>query len=79
MKIGDRVVLKRFNGSIEGPEDCGACENYWLLIGQRGKVEEERGERVTVVFDDEVRKLGLHCHNPIPNSLYILKSDLAVY
>jgi hypothetical protein len=49
-----------------------------MLIGKLGTVVEAinaRG-RVLVKFDCAVPERGLVCHNPIPNSLYILESDL---
>ena len=76
--VSSKVRLKSFNGTRVGPADCRAGENYWLLIGQSGEVVEPKNEhgRLLVKFDLPVRSLGLHCHNPIENSLYILESDV---
>jgi hypothetical protein len=73
-----RVVLKSFNGSISSPSECRPGENYWLLIGQSGTAIEPKNERsrILVRFDVSVESLGLHCHNPIENTLLILESDL---
>ncbi len=75
---GTRVILRAFNGAASTPPDCRTDENYWRLIGERGAVIETPPDnpRVLVQFDRPAAELGLHCHNPIPNSLLILKSDL---
>lgn len=80
MRVGARVKLKTFNGSVLCADTLEPSENYWLLVGAVGtisKTENSRG-RVLVVFEIEVSSLGLHCHNEIPNSLLILPSDLEV-
>ena len=80
MDVGVKVKLVTFNGALECSEVCDASENYSSLINSTGTVikpENSRG-RVTVEFDKDVKKLGLHCHNEIPNSLLILPSDLAL-
>lgn len=72
------VILRSFNGMSSAPAGCHPDENYWVLLGERGTVVETinaRG-RVLVQFDRLVSERGLHCHNPAPNSLYILESDL---
>ena len=76
--LNSRVRLITFNGSVEGPSDCHPEENYWLLIGQIGKVISLPNDRsrVLVEFELPVESLGIHCHNPIKNSLFILESDL---
>lgn len=78
MEIGTRVELATFNGAGVAPPDRLASENYWLLLGQRGRVigVSEQSNRVLVRFDCAVERFGLHCHNPEPDSLYILASDL---
>lgn len=77
--LNTKVVLKTFNGTDAAPEACPKGENYWLLIGSTGHIAAERNPqgRVLVRFDESVSEKGLHCHNPVPNSLYILESDLA--
>lgn len=71
-------MLRSFNGTISAPADCHPRENYWRLIGEAGVIVEAINEnkRVLVKFDRPVAALGLHCHNPVANSLYILESDL---
>lgn len=73
-----RVVLRSFNGALHPPAECRSSENYWLLLGATGTVVEpvnSRG-RVLVKFDVSVADLGLACHNPVPNALHIVESDL---
>lgn len=78
MEIGTRVELVTFDGAGVAPPDHLASENYWLLLGQRGRVigVSEQLSRLLVRFDCAVERFGLHCHNPEPDSLYILASDL---
>ena len=78
LPIQSRVVLQSFNGIKSAPADCRPNENYWLLVGARGTVVESANAtgRVLVQFDISVSDLGLSCHNPIPNSLYVPESDL---
>ena len=73
-----RVILRLFNGSLTATIGCDPKENYWALIGERGTVVEPRNDnaRFLVKFDCQVSERNLHCHNPIPNSLYILETDL---
>jgi len=76
--MGLRVRLRTFNGTISPQAGCRAAENYWMLIGEEGEVIEppnERG-RVCVRFDKSMAGLGLHSHNVVPDSLFILASDL---
>ena len=78
-KNNQKVILITFNGTLVPTEKkCQDNENYWLLIGSTGEVIETKNKngRVLVIFDEEVIKKGLNCHNLIPNSLYILESDL---
>ena len=76
--LGQRVRLESFNGSVAAPEDGKPEENYWALIGQTGKVvaPKNKKQRLLVKFDVSVTSFGLHCHNEIDNSLFILESDL---
>jgi hypothetical protein len=78
MEVGLKVKLKIFNGDSEAPQDCSPSENYWLLIGKTGSIVEPENDRSRVLmqFHEQVGDLGLHCHNKIPNSLFILTSDL---
>ena len=77
---GKKVQLKSFNGEIATPAGCRDSENYWRVIGCTGVIVEPKNDRdrVLVQFDESIEELGLHCHNPIENSLYILETDLAV-
>lgn len=72
------VILRRFNGTLLPPDKCRPGENYWALIGETGTVVEtvNARDRVLVKFNTSVSGRGLHCHNPEPNSLYILQTDL---
>jgi hypothetical protein len=82
--IGERVKLVSFQGLQQAPENIDTREDYWRLSGASGSVVELGPEeqsaffygRVLVQFDVDVAGLGLECHNPTPNSLWILKSDL---
>lgn len=78
LPINSRVVLRSFNGTVSAPSGCRQDENYWLLIGEGGTVIEtiNAKARVLVKFDGPVSGRGLCCHNPDPNSLYILETDL---
>ena len=73
-----RVRVKSFNGTALGPPDLKPSENYWLLIGKEGVVIAPKNDRncMLVEFSESVTSLGLHCHNPIPNTLFLLESDL---
>lgn len=73
-----KVTLRRFNGTQLPPSDCAPQDNYWRLIGESGTVitAADARHRVLVQFDVPVNERGLACHNPVPNSLYILASDL---
>ena len=78
--IVTRVVLRSFNGTACPPERCHPSENYWALIGESGSIVEPLNEkgRFLVKFDNSIANQKLHCHNPVPNSLYILATDLEV-
>lgn len=83
---GQRVRLRSFNGSVEPPTLVPHDQNYWVLIGRTATVRQDptepqlytyhSGRRVCVQFDQDVSALGLACHNPLQNSLWILESDL---
>jgi hypothetical protein len=81
VKIGTRVRLKSFLGARQASPDRqdDSQNNYWLLIGQQGLVVKEDPydpEHVLVKFEVDVISFGLHCHNEIPNSLWIRLDDL---
>ncbi|GLS95312.1 hypothetical protein GCM10007918_26040 [Piscinibacter gummiphilus] len=77
-RMNRRVILHSFNGSTSAPSGCKPEDNYWLLVGQSGTALEPTNERsrVLVKFDVSVVGLGLHCHNPVENTLLILEGDL---
>ena len=73
-----KVRLKSFNGATVGPPEQLPSENYWLLIGEEGVVIEAKNEnsRLLIQFSVPLGSLGLQNHNPVPNTLFILESDL---
>jgi hypothetical protein len=76
MEVGNSVVLVTFNGEKFSDEDVAPNENYWKLIGERGKVIEFGELRVLVQFNCDIDSFRLENHNPVKNSLWILESDL---
>jgi acetylornithine/N-succinyldiaminopimelate aminotransferase len=78
MDINSKVQLVTFNGLLFSPDKCDPKENYWALIGKTGFVIEPQNirKRVLVQFEENLCELGLTSHNPKPNSLLILISDL---
>jgi hypothetical protein len=80
MDVGSKVKMNTFNETLVSPEKCDSSEDYWSLVGSTGSItkpENSRG-RFLVTFDIDVARLGLHCHNEVPNSLLILVSDLEI-
>lgn len=81
MKIGKDtpVKLKTFLGTVKSSKKVKERENYWKLIGERGKVIDDteiNDGRVLVLFDKNLNEFKVENHNPIKNSLWIKKSDL---
>lgn len=78
--LNTRVVLRSYNASPTAPSGYKPDENYWTLIGELGCVVETSNarQRVLVRFDKSVADHSLVCHNGVPNSLYILETDLQV-
>jgi hypothetical protein len=80
--VGQKIMIKSFNGSFSGPEDVKQNENYWILIGRYGIVVQTIADvgvakdRVLVKLNNNVKALGLECHNKIENSLWIRLSEL---
>jgi len=75
------VILKSFLGTENPLEKVKDSENYWSLIGARGKViacDERDEERVLVQFDMNLDEMKLENHNPVKNSLWIKKTDLEI-
>jgi len=81
MKNNTPVKLKLFLGSLEPTKQVKPNENYWKLIGEKGRVidciENDNG-RVLVLFEKNLDNFKLENHNPVKNSLWIKKSDLAL-
>jgi hypothetical protein len=80
MKVRTKVKLLSFNNTTKTPDDCDPSKNYWSLIGEEGTIVKPLNEcsRFLVKIDNADKLTGLHCHNEIKNSLWILKSDLEV-
>lgn len=80
LHLHDRVRVKTFNATTKNPKFCDPEENYWKLIGLEGRVVDllPLRKRAVVLFDQDVKKLGLYAYNEIPNTLFILESDLEI-
>jgi hypothetical protein len=79
--INTPVIVKSFLGKQKPKKSIDTNENYWILIGKKGKIiddHEINGARVLVLFEDNLDTYGLENHNPIKNSLWIKKSDLKI-
>ena len=87
MKLGTKVKLKSFNGTIKPEEECRPSENYWTLVGCNGEIVQDPNQnniyadfsskpRLLVKFESNIISLGLECHNNVNNSLWIMESDL---
>ena len=77
LKPGKRVALKSYNGSLIAPQVTDPEKNYWLLIGSKAVVElTNESDRVLIKFEREFSSLGLVNRNEMPNSLWILITDL---
>lgn len=74
-----QVILRSFLETIEPDEEVTDNENYWKLIGEKGKIIDDReinDGRVLVLFENDLNYFGVENHNPVKNSLWIKKSDL---
>lgn len=88
MNVGDSVVLKSFLGEVQSLKGTKESEDYWILIGSKGKIIDKKqdihpyypknGYQVLVLFDAVLDELGLINHNKTPNTLWIFESDLEV-
>lgn len=81
-EIGSRVRLRSFDGTCDTPADTVPSEDYWRLIGTTGTVRNRQSSReaqprVLVQFHADVASMGLDCHNPIENALWVCEGDLA--
>jgi hypothetical protein len=75
----DLVIMKSFLGTLKPNEDSNDNENYWKLIGEKGKIIDDQvndNGRVLVLFENNLDDFKVENHNPIKNSLWIRKSDL---
>jgi hypothetical protein len=79
MRNNVRVKLKTFLGLLEPKKIVKPNENYWKLIGEKGKVideEENNNGRILILFNKNLDDFELENHNPIKNSLWIKITDL---
>ena len=74
------IILKSFLGTAIPKKGTSERENYWKLIGEKGKIIDDNGtnDRVLVLFDSNLDDFQLENHNPIKNSLWIKVSDLEI-
>jgi hypothetical protein len=75
------IKLKSFLGTLNPEKRINESENYWKLIGEKGKVVDERENyngRVLILFDKNLDDFKVENHNPIKNSLWIKKTDLEI-
>lgn len=72
------VILKTFHGTKTPKKDTLERENYWKLIGKKGKVIDDHGtkDRVLVLFESNLDDYKVENHNPTKNSLWIKITDL---
>ena len=77
MEKDTSIKLKSFLGTLNPKDKVSERENYWKLIGEKGKVintvENDNG-RVLVLFDKNLDEFKVENHNPIKNSLWIKKN-----
>ncbi|MDO3627897.1 hypothetical protein [Mucilaginibacter sp. BT774] len=75
---GDQVKLRTFLGTLKPRKARGTENNFWRLIGQKGKVIDDaiQNKRILVLFEKHLDEFEVANHNPIPNSLWIKPSDL---
>ena len=81
MKIekNTEIKLKSFLGTLKPEKRIKENENYWKLIGEKGKVIDEienYNGRVLILFAKNLDEFEVENHNPIKNSLWIKKTDL---
>lgn len=76
MQINDKVTLISFLGTLTSDEPVNSNENYWKLIGQSGQIIEQGKERVLVKFNCDIDTFQLENHNPVKDSLWILRTDI---
>jgi hypothetical protein len=75
------IKLKSFLGTLKPEKNILDFNNYWKLIGEKGKVideiENESG-RILILFDKNLDEFKVENHNQIKNSLWIKKTDLEI-
>ena len=72
IKKNTEVKLKSFLGTLTSEKKIFDDENYWKLIGEKGKVidnVEINDGRVLVLFNNNLDDFKVINHNPIKNSL----------
>ena len=85
--VGIDVTLVSFNGTSSPDKGTKPSEDYWKLIGVPGVIVQDPNlksliksmhgaKRVLVQFKTNIVALGLECHNPIDNALWINLNDL---
>lgn len=78
---GTPVKLISFSGTVKPKRNTKPNENYWRLIGEKGKiidaVENDNG-RILVLFEKNLDGFKLENHNPVKNTLWIMSSDLEI-
>jgi hypothetical protein len=78
-EINSKIKLKSFLGTINSKKQVAKKDNYWKLIGKKGKIidiDENNSDRFLVLFDKNLNDFEIENHNPIKNSLWIKKLDL---
>jgi hypothetical protein len=72
------VILRTFLGTTKPKNDTLERENYWKLIGEKGKIidDNQTNDRVLVLFEKNLDDCQVENHNPIKNSLWIKPTDL---
>lgn len=81
IKKNSEVILKSFSGTLTSKTKESDSENYWKLIGQEGKVINDKeldDGRVLILFKNSLDDFKVINHNPIKNSLWIKKTDLEI-
>lgn len=71
--------LKSFLGTLKPERKIKEHNNYWKLIGEKGKVIDEienSNGRILILFDKNLDDFEVENHNPIKNSLLIKITDL---
>ena len=72
------VTLKTFLWATKPKKNILERENYWKLIGEKGKIidDNKTNDRVLVLFEKNLGDYQVENHNPIKNSLWIEQTDL---